>query len=44
LYTMAPGSEKKLTLHWADYEATNCSGFRKASNTVITKFVVRHTY
>jgi hypothetical protein len=40
LYTVVPGDERKLFLHWADYEVAYCVGFGKASDAVIAKFWV----
>jgi hypothetical protein len=36
----SPGGVPKLAIHWADYEATDCVGFGKASDAVIAKFWV----
>ena len=42
LYTVVPDGQKKLALHWVDYEAADIPGFGKASLVVINRFWVRH--
>jgi hypothetical protein len=43
-YTVVPGGERKLATRWEHYEAADCPGYGKASDAVISKFWVRHTF